>query len=111
MAERDVTVERAQRPEQDDLIEHDEHCSMDPRTMEALGVGLRQQVRITRVTPGGDVPGVSTVTRARGEDRADVVRMGEDGRRRFDAAAVFAARASSAVVRSDLSDAEAETRS
>lgn len=108
MAERDVRVERAQRGEQDDLIEHDEHCSMDPRTMEALGVGLHQQVRITRILPGGAVPGVATVTQARDEERADVVRMGEDGRRRFGTAGVFAARANSVVVRSELTDCEAE---
>jgi phage replication-related protein YjqB (UPF0714/DUF867 family) len=108
MAERNVTVKRAQRDEQHDLIEHDEHCSMDPETLTALGGAVGQQVRITRLLPAGDIPGVVTVTQQRAEDDAGTVRMGEDGRSRFGTTDVFAARASSVVVRSDLSDCEAE---
>jgi len=104
MAERSVKVRQAQLDEQDDLIDHDEHCSSDPQTLAALGVALGQQVRITREAVGS---GIYTVTQVRGTDPPGTVRMGLGGRSRLGRGEVFDATASSVVVRSDLSDCEA----
>jgi phage replication-related protein YjqB (UPF0714/DUF867 family) len=108
MTEQTVAVRRAQLPEQDDLARHDEHCSMDPQTLAALGVEVGQQVRVTRAGLDGTVRGVFTVSQRRDEDPAGVVRMGLLGRRRLGTDDVFGAVASSVVVRSDLSDGKAE---
>lgn len=105
MAERSVKVRQAQLDEQDDLIDHDEHCSMDPQTLAALGVDLGQQVRITRDGVGS---GIYTVTQVRDTDPPGTVRMGLGGRSRLGRGEVFDAKASSVVVRSDLSDCEAQ---
>ena len=48
MATYDVSVKKAQRPEQQDLIDHEEHCSADPRKLATVGRDLGHQVRIKR---------------------------------------------------------------
>ena len=47
MADVAVTVRQAIRSEQGELIDQEEHCSMDARTIAALGIADRRQVRIT----------------------------------------------------------------
>ena len=69
-------------PSQEDLREHSEHCSADPRLLAALGARLGSQLRLRR-TGGRDA--LFTVSEVRDEDRPEIVRAGLIGRRRLGA--------------------------
>ena len=69
-------------PSQEDLREHSEHCSADPRLLAALGARLGSQLRLRR-TGGRDA--LFTVSEVRDEDRPEIVRAGLTGRRRLGA--------------------------
>jgi phage replication-related protein YjqB (UPF0714/DUF867 family) len=106
MPDQDVTVRKV--PKQDELTEQPEHCAMDPQTVAALGVDVGQQVRITR-TNGNRA--LYTIRRTQDETPHDIVRMGLDGRQRLGKEGTidaFRAVASARILRSDLSDCEAE---
>jgi phage replication-related protein YjqB (UPF0714/DUF867 family) len=103
----DARVRRAQTPEQHDLVDHPEHCSADPRALARIGRAPGQQVRV-RSSADPSAVALFTVSQARDEDTADVVRMGREGRQRLGTDETFTAVVDSAVPRSDLTDAEAE---
>ncbi len=69
-------------PTQEDLREHSEHCSADPRLLAAVGGRLGGQLRLRR-TGGRDA--LFTVSEVRDEDRPEIVRAGLLGRRRLGA--------------------------
>ena len=48
MATYDVSVRKADRSTQQDLIDHKEHCSADPEKLATVGRALGHQVRIKR---------------------------------------------------------------
>jgi len=48
MANYDASIKKALRPEQDDLIDHGEHCSADPDKLATIGRARRHQIRIRR---------------------------------------------------------------
>jgi phage replication-related protein YjqB (UPF0714/DUF867 family) len=100
----DAAVHRALTPEQQDLVDHPEHCSADPRALARIGRVPGQQVRVRR---SPDLA-LYTVSQGRAEDSADIVRMGRDGRKRLGTGETFAAVVDSVVARSELTDCEAE---
>ena len=103
-----ATVGRAQADTQQDLIDHQEHCSADPERLATVGRALGHQVRIRR---NAQQYGLYTVSEVRDETPDNTVRMGEAGRRRLNAANGFAATLDSQVPHPSLSDAEAEALS
>jgi phage replication-related protein YjqB (UPF0714/DUF867 family) len=103
----DAAVDRALTPEQQDLVDHPEHCSADPRALAEIGRAPGQQVRI-RSTVDPSAVALFTVSDARDEASVGVVRMGRDGRRRFGTDETFRAVVDSVVPRSELTDAEAD---
>ncbi len=104
MADVAVTVRQAIRSEQGELIDQEEHCSMDARTIAALGIADRRQVRITAAGRRA----IYTVSETRDETADGVVRMGLGGRRRLGQDDVFEATASAAILDPDLPDQRAE---
>ena len=103
MADVAVTVRQAIRSEQGELIDQEEHCSMDARTIAALGIADRRQVRITAAGRRA----IYTLSETR-DETADGVRMGLGGRRRVGQDDVFEAAASAAILDPDLPDQRAE---
>jgi hypothetical protein len=86
MARHDAQVRKA-LPEQADLKERREHCSVEPRLLAAIGREVGQQVRIER---NREEYGLYTVSQAL-PDAEGVVRMGLRGRQRLGTDEVFAA--------------------
>lgn len=83
----DVRVTKARR-EQADLLEHSEHCSLDSRLLDRLGICPGRQVRLVHPTAG---PALYTVAEERHETEPGIVRMGCDGRARLEASDGFPA--------------------
>src|SRR5262245_22740679 len=81
MATYDVSIKRAQRPEQQDLIDNREHCSTDPEKLATVGRDLGHQVRIKR---NDSEYALYTVSEVRSEGPVNIVRMGQGGRERLD---------------------------
>jgi len=104
MGSYDVTVRRALDPEQQDLIDHKEHCSADPERLAAAGAERDNQVRIRRRGIGA---ALYTISEVRPEAPDTVVRMGRDGRQRLGASAEFDAVLDTRIARSELTDEEA----
>ncbi len=92
---------------QDDLIARREHCSVDARLLDALGVAVGQQVRIERRPTE---LALFTISECRDEDEELVVRAGLRGRRRLGTDDEFAAVVSTPAADPTLSDAVAEER-
>jgi phage replication-related protein YjqB (UPF0714/DUF867 family) len=90
---------------QDDIIARAEHCSVEHGLLDALGVGVGQQVRIQR-TP--TELALFTISERRDEDQVLVVRAGLRGRRRLGTDEGFAAVVSTPAAAPTLSDAAAE---
>jgi phage replication-related protein YjqB (UPF0714/DUF867 family) len=95
---------RLSLPTQEDLRRRREHCSADARLLRAIGISERQQVRVRR---DDDLYALYTVSEARTETAADVVRMGLTGRRRLDTDEQFDAELDSQVVHPTMDDDEA----
>ena len=100
----EASVRRAQRPEQQDLIDHQEHCSADKDKLAAAGAGRGDQVRVCR---NAKQYALYTVSEVRQETPDTVVRMGEDGRERLGPGDELSATIDTRVPRSDLTDDEA----
>ncbi len=106
MATFDAAVHLAVAAEQQDLVEHPEHCSADPEALAGIGRALGHQVRVRQAaTPS--VFALYTVSQTRDEAPDSVVRMGRAGRERLGTAEEFAAVVDSVVPRQGLSDADA----
>jgi phage replication-related protein YjqB (UPF0714/DUF867 family) len=93
---------------QTDLLDHAEHCSVDPHKLATIGCMAGQQVRVRRnVTQVG----LYTVSEIHPESPDSVVRMGLAGRRRLDCDCdeEFAADVDGEVTRSSLKESEART--
>jgi phage replication-related protein YjqB (UPF0714/DUF867 family) len=103
MATHPVRV-RLSLPTQEDLPRRREHCSADARALRAVGITERHQVRVRR---GDDLYALYTVSEARTEAAADVVRMGLTGRRRLDTDEEFDAELDSQVVHPTMDDDDA----
>lgn len=103
----DAAVRQAVEAEQQDLLDHPEHCSADPEALAGIGRALGHQVRIRRDADDLAVA-LYTVTQTRDETPAGVVRMGRAGRERLGTAGTFAAVVDSVVPRRSLSDDDAE---
>jgi phage replication-related protein YjqB (UPF0714/DUF867 family) len=100
----EASVRRALDPEQQDLLDHEEHCSSDPRRLAAAGADHGCQVRVER---GGAGSGLYTVSQLRPESPDTVVRMGKDGRERLGTCAEFGGILDTRITRSELTDEEA----
>jgi len=92
---------------QRDVIEHREHCSLDPGLLAAIGCMVGQQVRIIRNI---HEYGLYTVSESR-EESDDIVRMGLAGRQRLGTTAEFDSLVDSLVPHPSLTDAAAEHES
>jgi phage replication-related protein YjqB (UPF0714/DUF867 family) len=92
---------------QDDLIARREHCSVDARLLDALGVAVGQQVRIQR-TP--TELALFTISERRDEDQGNVVRAGLRGRRRLGTDDEFPAVVSTPAAEPTVPDDVAEQR-
>ncbi len=75
----EASVRQALSPDQQDLIDHQEHCSADPEKLAAVGAALGHQVRVRR---SDDEFALYTVSEVRQETPDTVVRMGRRGRER-----------------------------
>src|SRR5262245_49048230 len=106
MATYGASIKRALLHEQDDLIDHKEHCSADPEKLATIGRALGHQVRIKR---SDSQYALYTVSQVRQESQDDVVRMGETGRKRLGTSSEFTATLDSLVPHPTFSDAEART--
>jgi phage replication-related protein YjqB (UPF0714/DUF867 family) len=103
----DAAVHQAVEAEQQDLIDHSEHCSADPRALAGIGRARGHQVRV-RPAADPSVFALYTVSLTRDEAPDTVVRMGRGGRERLGTTEPFAAVVDSVVPREGLTDAEAE---
>jgi phage replication-related protein YjqB (UPF0714/DUF867 family) len=103
----DAAVRHAVEAEQQDLLDHPEHCSADAEPLAAIGRALGHQVRI-RLAADESTVALYTVTESREEPSPGFVRMGRAGRERLGAAGAFAAVVDSVVPRQNLSDGDAE---
>lgn len=93
------------------LMGYPEHCSADPEKLAAIGRGLGHQVRIVHPTTG--LKALYTVSELRQESPDRRIRMCLDARKRLsDAGGTFnSGQCNSECLRSDLTDAEAESQS
>ena len=107
MATFDAAVRQAVGAEQQDLIDHPEHCSADPAALAGIGRAPGHQVRV-RPAADPSVFGLYTVSQIRDEAADNVVRMGRGGRERLGTADPFAAVVDSVVPRQGISDGDAE---
>ena len=107
MATYDAEVRQAVADEQQDLIDHPEHCSADAEALAGIGRALGHQVRV-RLAADPPVFGLYTVSQTRDETPDTIVRMGRGGRERLGATDPFAGVVESVVPRQGLTDAEAE---
>jgi hypothetical protein len=103
----EASVRRALDPEQQDLLDHEEHCSSDPQRLAAAGADCGHQVRIERCGVGS---GLYTVSQLRPESPDTVVRVGKDGRERLGTSAEFDGILDTRIARSELTDNEARDR-
>src|SRR5688572_11310168 len=103
-----AAVRKALVDSQQDLIDHQEHCSADPARLATLGRALGHQVRIRR---NNGQYALYTVSEVRQESPDTVVRMGETGRKRLNTSNDFNATLDSQVPHPSFSDAEAEANS
>jgi phage replication-related protein YjqB (UPF0714/DUF867 family) len=105
----DAAVRQAVKTEQQDLIDHREHCSADSGALAGIGRAPGHQVR---VRPAADPPvfALYTVSQTRDETPDTVVRMGGAGRERLGMTGEFAAVVDSVVPRPGLDDDEAKRR-
>src|SRR5919108_584292 len=87
MATYDTSVKKAQKAAQQDLIDHNEHCSADPEKLATVGRALGHQVRIKR---SSSEYGLYTISDVRQESPDNIVRMGEAGRERLGTSDEFA---------------------
>jgi phage replication-related protein YjqB (UPF0714/DUF867 family) len=99
-----VSVLRASASQRD-LIEHREHCSMDPLLVAGLDLDVGDQVRVVR---SDDDYGLYTVSESGPEQPHDVVRMGRAGRNRLGTIDEFAAVVDRRVPNPTMTDARAE---
>jgi phage replication-related protein YjqB (UPF0714/DUF867 family) len=106
MASVDATLHKA-LSSQEDLIARREHCSVDPRVLDALGASAGEQIRIER-TP--NELALFTISERRDENEGLVVRAGLVGRRRLGTEDEFATTVSTPIADPTLSDADAEER-
>lgn len=102
----DASIKKALDPEQQDLIDHKEHCSADRGKLETVGRLLGHQVRIKR---NDDEYGLYTVSEVRQESPDNIVRMGKDGRERLGTSDEINATLDPQVPRPTLDDSQAET--
>jgi hypothetical protein len=109
MATFDAAVRQAVLAEQQDLVDHPEHCSADPEALAGIGRALGHQVRVRQVADP-TVFALYTVSQTREEAPDTVVRMGRAGRERLGTAEAFAAVIDSVAARQGITDAEAERR-
>ncbi|HKE86175.1 MAG TPA: poly-gamma-glutamate hydrolase family protein [Vicinamibacterales bacterium] len=107
MATYEASIKKALASQQD-LVDHKEHCSADPRRLVTVGRALGHQVRIKR---SDTQYALYTVSELRQESKDNIVRMGATGRQRLNTSAEFAATIDSQVPHPTFSDAEAETNS
>jgi len=103
----DAAVRQAVVAEQQDLLDHSEHCSADPEALAGIGRALGHQVRV-RPAADPSLFALYTVSQTRGEAPDTVMRMGRGGRERLGTAEAFAAVVESVVPRQGLTDADAE---
>jgi phage replication-related protein YjqB (UPF0714/DUF867 family) len=103
----DAAVRQAVEAEQQDLIDHSEHCSADPEALAGIGRALGHQVRV-RPDADQSVFALYTVSQTRDEAPDAIVRMGRGGRERLGAGETFAAVVDSVVPRPGLSDDDAQ---
>ncbi len=108
MATRDVSIKKALRPSQEDLIDHHEHCSVDSQTLATIGCAVGQQVRIQRTSAEY---GLYTVSEVRQENPDNIVRMGLTGRQRLGTSDEFDGVVDSQVPDPTLTEAQAEEQS
>jgi phage replication-related protein YjqB (UPF0714/DUF867 family) len=102
-----ATLREALSPEQQDLIDHAEHCSADPEALAAIGRARGHQVRV-RLAADPNTFALYTVSETRDEIPDSFVRMGRDGRARLGDGGEFAAIVDSVVPRPGLDDADAQ---
>lgn len=102
-----AAVRKALSPEQQDLIEHAEHCSADPEALAAIGRERGHQIRV-RLAADPTTFALYTVSETRDEIADSLVRMGRGGRARLGDGSEFAAVVDSVVPRPGLDDTEAE---
>ncbi len=100
-----ASVEPALSPSQQDLIDHDEHCSADPEKLATVGRAAGQQVRIKR---SSSEYALYTVSEPRQESPAAIVRMGPAGLGRLGTGEAFPATLGARVPHPTFTDAEAE---
>ena len=103
-----AAVRRALIDSQQDLIDHQEHCSADAARLAAVGRALGHQVRIKR---NNGQYALYTVSEVRPEGPDTIVRMGETARKRLNNTNEFNATLDSQVPHPSFSDAEAESNS
>jgi len=92
------------------LMGYPEHCSADPEKLAAIGRGLGHQVRL--VHPSTGLKALFTVSELRQESPDRRIRMCKDGRQRLveDGGTWNSGTCDSSCLRSDLSDAEAQSQ-
>jgi phage replication-related protein YjqB (UPF0714/DUF867 family) len=93
--------------EQEDVIDHDEHCSADRDRLASIGRRRGHQVRVTREDGRR---AIYTVSELRQEGPDTIVRMGKSGRERIGTSDEFTATVDSQVVAEGLTDEQAEKR-
>jgi hypothetical protein len=75
-----VVQVRESRPDQQNLRNHREHCSVDPRLLQKVGIVPGQQIRLYR---SEHQFGLYTVSEVADEQDQAVIRMGLGGRQRL----------------------------
>ena len=103
-----VPVRKALADSQQDIIDHQEHCSADAARLATVGRALGHQVRIKR---NNGQYALYTVSEVRTENPDTIVRMGESGRKRLNITNEFSGTLDSQVPHPSFSDAEAEASS
>ncbi len=99
----DASIRKA-LPQQSDIKDHAEHCSVEPELLAAIGRDVGEQMRVEH---DEDERALYTVIESI-SDAGDVVRMGANGRRRLGTNEVFPGVIDSQVPHPDLSEAGAE---
>lgn len=104
----DASIQRARQGDQQDLIDHAEHCSADPRKLASVGAELGHQVRVRR---SADEYALFTVSEVCVETPDSVVRMGRRGRCRLGTDDEFSGVVDTLVTTSELTDEQARAQS
>jgi hypothetical protein len=107
MAIHDVSIKKA-LSSQTDLVNHREHCSVDPQTLAVIGRAVGHQVRINR---NSAQRGLYTISEAGQDSPPSIVRMGLTGRQRLATSAEFDAVIDSQVPDPTLTEDDAEAAS